>query len=262
VIALRRYFLQIEGKYPCQISLICGKIKTMYLRKGGYRLSLFVIADLHLSFGVQKPMDIFPGWEDHVERLTENWNRLIGPEDTVVIPGDISWGLTMEEAIPDFAFLDHLPGKKILLKGNHDLWFSTKSKVERCFAEQGFTTLSILFNNAYAYQDIPLCGTRGWMNEPIEKKVLLRECGRLRMSLEAGKKIGRDPLVFLHYPPIYGGDECYDILEVLAEYEIKHVYYGHLHSRAINYAINGQRWGIDFQLVSCDFLQFCPKKII
>lgn len=225
-------------------------------------MSLFAIADLHLSLGVDKPMDVFPGWADYVEKLEKNWRENVRPEDTVVVAGDISWGLDISEAKEDFAFLDQLPGTKILLKGNHDLWFSTKTKVEKFFAENGFSTLKILFNNAYEYGDRAICGTRGWMNDPIEKKVLLRECGRLRMSLEEGKKFGKEPLVFLHYPPVFGGGECYEILDVLLEYGIKQVYYGHIHGYSSGYAINGIRNGIDFRLISCDFVQFNPVKIM
>lgn len=225
-------------------------------------MSLFAIADLHLSLGVDKPMDVFPGWADYVEKLEKNWRENVRPEDTVVVAGDISWGLDISEAKEDFAFLDRLPGTKILLKGNHDLWFSTKTKVEKFFAENGFSTLKILFNNAYEYGDRAICGTRGWMNDPIEKKVLLRECGRLRMSLEEGKKFGKEPLVFLHYPPVFGGGECYEILDVLLEYGIKQVYYGHIHGYSSGYAINGIRNGIDFRLISCDFVQFNPVKIM
>lgn len=225
-------------------------------------MSLFAIADLHLSLGVDKPMDVFPGWAGYVEKLKKNWRENVRPEDTVVVAGDISWGLDISEAKEDFAFLDRLPGTKILLKGNHDLWFSTKTKVEKFFAENGFSTLKILFNNAYEYGDRAICGTRGWMNDPIEKKVLLRECGRLRMSLEEGKKFGKEPLVFLHYPPVFGGGECYEILDVLLEYGIKQVYYGHIHGYSSGYAINGIRNGIDFRLISCDFVQFNPVKIM
>ncbi len=225
-------------------------------------MSLFAIADLHLSLGVDKPMDVFPGWAGYVEKLEKNWRENVRPEDTVVVAGDISWGLDISEAKEDFAFLDQLPGTKILLKGNHDLWFSTKTKVEKFFAENGFSTLKILFNNAYEYGDRAICGTRGWMNDPIEKKVLLRECGRLRMSLEEGKKFGKEPLVFLHYPPVFGGGESYEILDVLLEYGIRQVYYGHIHGYSSGYAINGIRNGIDFRLISCDFVQFNPVKIM
>lgn len=225
-------------------------------------MSLFAIADLHLSLGVDKPMDVFPGWEGYVQKLEENWRKNVRPEDTVVIAGDLSWALDIEESVEDFSFLNSLPGTKILLKGNHDLWFSTKTKVERFFEEHGFSTLKILFNNAYEYGDYAICGTRGWMNDQAEKKVLMRECGRLRLSLEAGKKLEKKPLVFLHYPPVYGGGECYEILDVLLEYDIKRVWYGHIHGYSAGYAINGERNGIDFRLISCDFIQFNPVKIM
>lgn len=225
-------------------------------------MSLFAIADLHLSLGVDKPMDVFPGWDGYVQKLEKNWRENVRPEDTVVVAGDISWALEISDSVKDFAFLNSLPGTKLLLKGNHDLWFSTKTKVERFFAENGFSTLKILFNNAFEYGDYAICGTRGWMNEQTDKKVLLRECGRLRLSLEAGKKLQKEPLVFLHYPPVYGGGECYEILDVLLEYGIRKVYYGHIHGYSAGYAINGERNGIDFRLISCDFIQFNPVKII
>lgn len=225
-------------------------------------MSLFAIADLHLSFGVSKPMDVFPGWDNHVARLEENWLADVSPEDTVVIAGDISWGMDLEECLEDFRWLDRLPGRKLILKGNHDLWFSTKTKVEKFLAAHELHSLEILFNNAFAWEDKVICGTRGWMNDQTDKKVLNRECGRLRLSLEAGRKLGGEPVVFLHYPPVYGGDECPEILEVLLEYGVKQVYYGHIHGYASGYAINGVRHGIDFRLISCDYLQFKPKQIV
>ncbi len=225
-------------------------------------MSLFAIADLHLSFGVSKPMDVFPGWDNHVARLEENWLAAVSPEDTVVIAGDISWGMDLEECLEDFRWLDRLPGRKLILKGNHDLWFSTKTKVEKFLAAHELHSLEILFNNAFAWEDKVICGTRGWMNDQTDKKVLNRECGRLRLSLEAGRKLGGEPVVFLHYPPVYGGDECPEILEVLLEYGVRQVYYGHIHGYASGYAINGVRHGIDFRLISCDYLQFKPKQIV
>lgn len=229
---------------------------------GRLRVMVYGIADLHLSLGVDKPMDVFKGWEDYVSRLERNWRRLVREEDTVVVAGDISWGLDIGESLEDFRWLDSLPGEKLLLKGNHDLWFSTKTKVERFFADNGFSSLKMLFNNAFQLDGYVLCGTRGWMNDQSDKKVLRRECGRLRLSLEAGKKLGGEPLVFLHYPPVYGSGDCPEIIEVLLEYGVKQVYYGHIHGCSAGYAINGQRYGIDFRLISCDYLQFEPKRII
>ncbi len=228
-------------------------------------MRLFAIADLHLSLSGEKPMDVFSGWENYVARLQENWCKLIQPEDTVVVAGDISWGLSLSDAVEDFRFLNNLPGQKILLKGNHDYWFSTKTKVENFFAEQGFTTLSMLFNNAFPFGEYALCGTRGWINEPGEqadKKILDREAGRLKLSLDAAKKLQKEPLVFLHYPPVFQKEERLPLLEVLHSYNIKRVYYGHLHGNSCRFAENGERDGIQYRLISADFLEFCPIEII
>ena len=228
-------------------------------------MALYAIGDPHLSFGVDKPMDIFRGWQNYVGRLQENWQNKVTPEDTVVLAGDISWGMTMEEALEDFRFIDRLNGKKILLKGNHDYWFSTKTKVERFLEENGISSLSILFNNAYEYGEHVICGTRGWYNEPgaaADQKVMLREAGRLRLSLEAGKKTGKEPLVFLHYPPVTAAGSSEELIRVLKEYEVRHCYYGHLHGKSCEAAVNGVLNGIDYRLVSGDFIQFDPVRIL
>lgn len=225
-------------------------------------MSLFTIADLHLSFGVKKPMDIFSGWDKHIERLTENWKTVVKPEDTVVVGGDISWGMNFREARQDFAYLDSLPGQKILLKGNHDYYFSTKRKIDNFFTENGFTTLHFLFNNSYDYEDFSICGTRGWINEPGEpadKKVLLREAGRLELSLQSAKK---KPIVFLHYPPLYIDNRSEYLLDVLKKHEVYRVFYGHLHGKSCKAAVQGTIDGITYRLVSADYLQFCPLKVL
>lgn len=224
-------------------------------------MSLYVIGDLHLSFGTDKPMDIFSGWTNYVERLEENWQNRVKPEDTVVIAGDISWGMSMEEALDDFRFIDRLNGTKIILKGNHDYWFSTKSKVENALQQHGLSSIRILFNNAYAYDDCAICGTRGWINEPgaaADRKVMLREAGRLRLSLEAGRSIGNSPIVFLHYPPVSANARSEELLEVMREYGVATCYYGHLHGKSCENAINGWYDGIHYQLISCDYVQFDP----
>lgn len=228
-------------------------------------MSLYTLADLHLSLGTDKPMDIFRGWDNYVRLIEDTWRYLVDDEDVVVIGGDVSWAMKLEETYQDLAFIHSLPGKKIILKGNHDLWFSTKKKVEDYLKEQGFDSIYILFNNCYEYGDYVLCGTRGWINEQgenVDKKILNREAGRLRLSLEAGKKTGKIPIVFLHYPPIFGSNECYEILDVLHEYQVKRCIYGHLHGQSCKSAINGVRDGIEYQLVSCDFVQFTPQKIL
>lgn len=224
-------------------------------------MSLYVIADLHLSFGTDKPMDIFGGWEDYVQKIKKNWISKVDDCDTVVIPGDISWGMDLEEARPDFEFLDKLPGKKILLKGNHDYYFSTKNKIDKFFRENGFKSLNFLSNNSYEYGKYSICGTRGWINEPgqaADSKILKREAGRLKLSLDSAKG---EPIVFLHYPPIFRGSETVEILNVLRQYKIKRVYYGHLHGRSCKYAVEGVVDGIYYKLISSDYLKFNLLKI-
>ena len=226
-------------------------------------MSLYVIGDLHLSFGTDKPMDVFAGWNNYVEKIEENWKQKVKQEDTVVVAGDISWGMDLAHAKDDFAFIHSLPGRKILLKGNHDYWFSTKKKVEDFFAENGFYTLHLLFNNSYEYEDFSLCGTRGWINEPGEpanKKVLLREASRMELSLQSAG--GRKPIAFLHYPPIYAGNQCDDMIEVFHKYDVKRVFYGHLHGKSCGGAVQGERDGIDYRLVSGDYIQFNPVRVL
>lgn len=228
-------------------------------------MAIFTIADLHLSFGVDKPMDIFGGWSDYVKRIEKSFKENVKNGDTVVIPGDVSWGINLLEAKPDFEFLNSLPGEKILLKGNHDYWWETKTKLERFFSENGFDTLKILFNNHYRYKDFGICGTRGWINEKkgetADKKVLMREAARLETSIKSALSDSLKPVVFLHYPPIYYNERNYEILEVLQRYEIKKCFYGHIHGPAQNYAIDGIVDGIDFRLISADYLKFVPLDI-
>lgn len=228
-------------------------------------MSLFAIADTHLSFGVNKPMDIFRGWQDYEKRLSENWRAVVQPEDTVVIAGDISWGMDLSQTLPDFAFLHALPGRKIILKGNHDYWWSTRKKAETCFAENGLDTLFVLFNNAFTAGEFAVCGSRGWLAESCtdeDRKVLLREAGRLRMSIAAAKETGKEPIAFLHYPPVNAdGSWCPELYEVLKEAGITRCCYGHLHGPSIRSAVQGEVDGIHLTLVSCDALQFLPKLI-
>ncbi len=228
-------------------------------------MSLFGIGDLHLSFGTNKPMDIFHGWDNYVEKLKMNWISQITDEDTVVLIGDTSWAMNFTQAKADFDFINKLPGKKIILKGNHDYWWTTKNKMDNFFADNGFSTLNILHNNHYKYENYCICGTRGWINEteiPADKKVLLREASRLEASIQSAVNTGLEPIVFLHYPPIFAGDYNIEILDVLNRYRIKQCFYGHIHGRGCEKAINGIREGINFQLLSGDFIQFNPYKIV
>lgn len=228
-------------------------------------MSLFSIADLHLSLGTDKPMDVFSGWTNYVDRLETTWKSLVCDDDTVVIGGDISWAMKLEETFADFTFINSLPGKKILIKGNHDYWWQTKKKMEDYIKNNHFDTISILFNNAFEVEDYAVCGTRGWFYDAEadeDKKILNREAGRLRTSVEAAIKIGKEPIAFLHYPPVYQGKECDEILSILTEYKIKKCYYGHIHGKnAFRYAQCGDYKGIDMHLVSCDYLNFIPKLV-
>ena len=224
------------------------------------------MGDLHLSLSSDKSMDIFGGWENYVERIKDNWNREVSPEDTVVVPGDISWAMSLKEAEADFRFIHELPGRKIILKGNHDYWWTTAAKMNNFLAENGFDSIFILHNNHYAYENYGICGTRGWINddtEPADAKVLAREANRLEASISSAESAGLEPLVFLHYPPLYGNEYNPDLLEVMYRHNIKRCWYGHIHGRKGHQnAVNGERDGIVFQLVSADYVQFCPVKIM
>lgn len=229
-------------------------------------MALFVMGDLHLSLSSEKSMDIFGGWENYVERIKENWNREVSPEDTIVVPGDISWAMSLKEAVADFRYIHELPGRKIILKGNHDYWWTTAAKMNNFLAENGFNSIFILHNNHYAYENYGICGTRGWINddsEPADAKVLAREAQRLETSIASAENAGLEPLVFLHYPPLYGNEYNPDLLEVMYRHNIKRCWYGHIHGRKGHQnAVNGERDGIVFQLVSADYVQFCPVKIM
>ena len=225
-------------------------------------MAVYTIADLHLSLDGKKPMDVFPGWNDYVSRLTKNWNALVTPQDTVVIAGDISWAMKLEDADLDFAYLDRLPGKKLLLKGNHDYWWSTRKKIETYLTDRGFSTLSIVHNSAVPVGEIAVCGTRGWLynaETPEDQKIVNREVGRLTTSLREAELLGLRPVVFLHYPPLYDDQRCEEILNVLKEWNIRDCYFGHIHgSQAAKRAVVGEYSGIKMHLISCDTVQFTP----
>ena len=226
---------------------------------------LYTIGDLHLSFGADKPMDIFSGWTNYLERLQNNWNNKITDDDTVVLLGDHSWALKLEDSRKDLEFIDkQLKGKKILVKGNHDLWWSTTKKITDFVANNGFSTISFLLNNAYLVEGISICGTRGWISEngePADKKILNREAGRLEASLQAGAKLGGELVAFIHYPPIYRTEENAPIIELLHKYNVKRCYYAHLHGNSVKGALNGERMGVYYKLVSADGVGFDPVKI-
>lgn len=230
-------------------------------------MSLYTIADLHLCFSdPAKTMSIFAGWENYQERIGENWRNTVSDEDTVVIAGDVSWGMSLQQAAADFRFINELPGKKIIIKGNHDYWWVTMKKMEDFFAAEGFDTIKILHNNHYAYENYAVCGTRGWVNMPGEtqdEKVLRREVQRLETSIRSAVSAGLEPLVFMHYPPIFAANFNYDILEILYRYNIKECYYGHIHGRSAHeLCVKNTYDDINFHLISGDYTQFKPEKVL
>ena len=209
-------------------------------------------------------MDIFRGWTNYIDRLTRNWTALVQPADTVVVAGDVSWAMSLDGARTDFAFLDRLPGRKLLLKGNHDYWWNTRRKMDAFLAEQGFDSIRILHNSAERYGPWALCGSRGWFFDAeadADKKVLLREVGRLQASIDAGRALGGEPLAFLHYPPVTAAARCDEMMDALHRNGITRCWYGHLHGPSIRRAVQGVVEGIEFRLVSCDAADFTPVRI-
>lgn len=225
-------------------------------------MSIFAIADTHLSFGTNKPMDTFMGWNDYVLRIEKNWNKLVDDDDTVIIAGDISWAMNFDELYSDFEFLNKLNGKKLISKGNHDYWWNTMSKLNNFVNQNNFDSINFLFNNSYSVEGVSICASRGWMFESEEEhdeKVLTREVGRLRRSLESAEC--DEKIVFLHYPPVTTESKCDEIISLLKEYNIRNCYYGHLHGAAARLAIDEKVEGIKFKLISCDRLSFMPLLI-
>lgn len=228
-------------------------------------MALYAIGDLHLSLGVEKPMDVFGGnWVGYMDKLKEGLS-VIGPEDTTVLLGDLTWALDLDGAKPDFSWIDQIPGRKIILKGNHDYWWSTASKFYKYCEANGFSNQFILNNNHYEYDDWAICGTRGWFFEESrsgehDEKVFKRELMRLEASLQsAGEK---PKMVFLHYPPRYKGYQCDEILDLLQKYQVRRCFYGHLHGPSHKLAMEGLWDGVEFRLVSADFLDFKPYTVI
>ena len=232
-------------------------------------MSIYAIADLHLSFNHPKPMDIFGNnWENHAVKIKDDWIKNVKDQDTVLIPGDFSWETYLEDTYKDFEFLDKLPGKKILLKGNHDYWWTTLTNIRNYLKENNFNTIDILSNNSYELENYMVVGTRGWdYTKQDDRKIIQREIGRLKLSLEDAKNTNENKptLVCMHYPPIsknYLNNEFErKIINLLKEYKVKKCIYGHLHGAAHAQAIVGEREGIEFNLVSADYLNFKLLKI-
>lgn len=234
-------------------------------------MSIFVIGDMHLSLRTPKPMDIFgENWIGHEEKIRRNWIENVKEDDLVVLPGDFSWETYLENTKLDFEYLNNLPGKKLLLKGNHDYWWSTVTAMRQFLKENNFTNIDFLYNNSYEYEDKILCGTRGWSiaDEEMDKKLIKRELIRLELSIKDGiNKFGSDKeiIIFMHYPPITKAriisQQEAEFVNLMKKYNVKRCYYGHLHGASISDAIEGNIEGIEFKLVSADGLDFKLLKV-
>ena len=228
-------------------------------------MALYAIGDLHLCLGAPKPMDVFGGaWVNYMDKLKEGLT-VIGPEDTTVLLGDLSWALDLENAQADFAWINNIPGRKIILKGNHDYWWSTAAKFQKFCVENQFSNMFILNNNFYEYEDWAICGTRGWFFEESrssehDEKVFKRELLRLETSLRAAGD--RNKMVFLHYPPRYKGYECQEILDLLQKYGVRRCFYGHLHGPSHKLAMEGVWDSVEFRLTAADYLNFTPFRVL
>jgi len=229
-------------------------------------MALYVIGDLHLSLGTDKPMDVFGGnWINYTEKIKTGYN-IIAPDDVCILCGDTSWGMYLEESLKDFLFINDLPGKKIILKGNHDYWWNTVTKIKTFFTVNDINNIDILHNNCYIYNETAICGTRGWLTDDEfsavqNEKIMAREVLRLRSSLDAAKNI-ETKLCFFHYPPRFKNTVCRDIISVMNEYGVKRCFYGHLHGDGHRYAVQGEIDGIEYNMISADFINFAPQRIM
>lgn len=231
-------------------------------------MAIFAVSDLHLPLGVDKPMNVFGSkWDNYVEKLKENWQKIVKPEDIVIMPGDISWATYLEDSVADFEYINSLNGKKVILKGNHDYWWTTMNKLSIFMAEHKFSTIEFVHNSAVMYGETAICGTRGWNiahdnSSDEDKKIFMREKQRMILSLEdAKRKKAKEIIVAMHYPPVEKDGLNRDFIEILKEYGVKKCVYGHLHAAAQNFACQGDVDGVKLTLVSCDYLNFIPKLI-
>lgn len=236
-------------------------------------MAIYIIGDLHLPFGEDKPMDIFgQNWEGYTEKLKEDWIKKVKKEDTVILAGDFSWATYLKDTYKDFEYINNLPGRKILLKGNHDYWWNTVKSMKNYLEENNFTNIDFLYNNSFCIEDKLIVGTRGWALTDTEtsEKMMNRESQRLELSIkDAIEKYGEDKkiIAIMHYPPIsklkMKNEHTYDskYLEILKEYNVKQCYYGHLHGNSHKEAVEGNIEGIEFYLISADYLGFKLKEV-
>jgi uncharacterized protein len=232
-------------------------------------MSLFAIADPHLGLGVNKSMNIFGSrWQDHETRLAENWRKTVGPDDTTVIPGDISWAMQLDGALPDLRYLDSLPGRKVLMRGNHDYWWASLKKMEQVCRAENLSTLSFLHNNGLLIPgECVICGTRGWILPDdlaftaADRKIYIREAGRLRLSLEMAAPLrqpGQRLIACMHFPPFGGDGRPTLFTDLLASFGVDLCVYGHIHSLSIGADICSPPGKVRYNLVSADYLGFNP----
>ena len=229
-------------------------------------MAIYTIGDLHLSFENPKPMNIFgDNWNNHEEKVKEDWLSKVKPGDTVIHPGDFSWAMYLEETIKDFEYLSSLPGRKIMLKGNHEYWWTTVTKMKKFLNEHNFQNIDFLQNNSIEIEDKIICGTRGWSlineNTEIDRKIINREALRLELSIKDGINKGKEIIVFMHYPPAVKQNINTEFMKILQKYNVKRCYYAHLHGKAIEDAVEGNVQGIELKLVSADSLDFKLLKI-
>jgi len=229
-------------------------------------MTLYAIGDLHLSLGTDKPMDVFGGdWINYKEKLEAGF-QILEPDDVCVLCGDISWGMSLDESLKDFLFIENLPGRKIILKGNHDYWWNTAAKMKAFFDVNNIKSIDILHNNCFRFNDAAICGTRGWLADDEltasqNERIIAREILRLRTSLRAAEDAGIK-ICFFHYPPRFKNTVCKELISVMDEYDVKSCYYGHLHGEGHRYAVRGPVEGIEYEMVSADFVNFTPQRII
>ena len=229
-------------------------------------MAIYAISDLHLPLGVDKPMDVFgKSWENYVYRLEENCRKQIRDTDCVVLPGDFCWAINLEEAKKDFDFLNSLPGIKVLLKGNHDYWWDTLAKVENFMQANQYTNIHLIQNNSFCFDGYVICGTRFWQSPAFENlsaqdiKIYQRELGRVELSLKSARDANaKEILFFSHYPPISGGIVDENFAQLMKNYCVQDVYYGHLHSVSANFERNQRVDGICYHLISCNCIGFNP----
>lgn len=214
-------------------------------------------------------MDEFGGvWVDYVEKIEKEWRDTVADEDTVLLCGDTTWGMSLQESIEDFRFIERLPGKKRLIKGNHDYYWTTLNKMHHFLSENEMTSIDFIHNNFAVYEQYALCGTKGWFVDEDragghDQKIYQREVGRLETSLREAKAAGFEKIfAFLHYPPIFREYEYKEITALLNTYGVILCCYGHLHGFALNYAMQGMAGGVDYRCISADFLKFHPCKIL